>query len=115
VNAETGEAIYKERLTADDEPAVPAASQQGGRGRRAGGGGDAGGLQFYSSAVAADGKIFILSRTAGMFVFAARPAFEILARNRLEGDDGPFDGTPAISDGQIFLRSNAFLYCVGVK
>jgi hypothetical protein len=23
--------------------------------------------------------------------------------------------TPAISDGQIFLRSNEFLYCVGEK
>jgi hypothetical protein len=113
VNADTGEIVYKERLSAD-VPVRPAAFQPGGRGRQ-GGGGDPGGLQFYASAVAADGKVFILSRTAGMFVFAARPAFEVLARDQFAGDEGPFDGTPAISDGRIFLRSNAYLYCVGAK
>ncbi len=115
VNADTGEVLYKERLTADDVPVRPAALQQGERGRRGGGGADGGGLQFYASAVAADGKIYIASRTNGVFVFAAKPAFEIQARNVFEGDAGPFDGTPAISDGRIYLRSNAFLYCVGVK
>ena len=115
VDAETGEVLYKERLTADDVPVRPAAFQQGERGRRGGGGGDGGGLQFYASAVAADGKIYIASRTNGVFVFTAKLAFEIQARNVFDGDAGPFDGTPAISDGQIFLRSNSSLYCIGVK
>ena len=115
VDAETGEVLYKERLTADDVPVRPAAFQQGERGRRGEERGDGGGRQFYASAVAADGKIYIASRTNGVFVFTAKLAFEIQARNVFDGDAGPFDGTPAISDGQIFLRSNSSLYCIGVK
>ena len=111
VNAESGEVLYKERLTTDAVWVRPTAFQQGGRR----GGGEGGGLQFYASAVAADGKIYIVSRTAGTFVFAARPEFEVLARNQFEGDEGPFDGTPAISDSRIYLRSSAYLYCVGRK
>jgi outer membrane protein assembly factor BamB len=117
VNAESGEILYRERVSVDDVPARPPAIQDegAGRGRRGNGGSGGGGLQFYASAVAADDKIFIVSRTNGVFVFPAKPAFEVQARNVFEGDDGPFDGTPAISDGQIFLRSNTHLYCVGTK
>ena len=31
---------------------------------------------------------------------------------RFEEDDSTFCGTPAVSNGQLFLRSNAFLYCI---
>lgn len=119
VNAETGGTVYQQRLSADAVPARPAAFQEGGRkrgmrkGGGGGGGGPGGGVQFYASYVAADDKIFAVSRTSGTFVLAAKPAFEALARNQFESDGSPFDGTPAISDGQIFLRSNQNLYCVG--
>jgi outer membrane protein assembly factor BamB len=124
VNAETGKSDYQQRLQASLEPEVlPVAYQPppGGRGRRGmgrggfPGGGFGGGLSFYASAVAADDKIFIPSRTSGVFVLAAGPEFKLLACNKFAGDDSRFDGTPAISDGQLFLRSNQYLYCVGAK
>jgi outer membrane protein assembly factor BamB len=130
LNAETGKSDYQQRLQASLEPAAsldqsvqPVAFQPppGGRGRRGmgrggfPGGGFGGGLSFYASAVAADDKIFIPSRTSGVFVLAAGPEFKLLACNKFEGDDSRFDGTPAISDGQLFLRSNQYLYCVGEK
>jgi hypothetical protein len=35
-----------------------------------------------------------------------------LARNHL-GDDSVFNATPVVSDGQLLLRSDRFLYCIG--
>lgn len=43
-----------------------------------------------------------------------RPEFKLLARNRLEGDDGDFHATPALAGGQLFLRSNRNLYCIAL-
>jgi outer membrane protein assembly factor BamB len=128
LNAETGDSTGKQRLQAGLEPAVQPVAYQppGGRGRRGmgrggmgrggfPGGGFGGGLSFYASAVAADDKIFVPSRTSGIFVLSADTDMKLLACNKFAGDDSRFDGTPAISDGQLFLRSNQFLYCVGAK
>jgi outer membrane protein assembly factor BamB len=125
INAETGKSDYQQRLQASlDADVLPVAFQQpGGRGRRGmgrggfpgGGGFGGGGLSFYGSAIAADDKIFIPSRTSGVFVLAADPDFKLLGCNKFDGDNSRFDGTPAISDGQLFLRSNQYLYCVGTK
>ncbi|HEY2253900.1 MAG TPA: PQQ-binding-like beta-propeller repeat protein, partial [Planctomycetaceae bacterium] len=119
LNAASGEILYEKRLSTDETPVRPATFQPGqrGRGGRRGGmgGGPGGGLSFYASAVAADGKVFVVSRTSGVFVLAAKPAYELIARNQFEGDSGPFDGTPAICDNEIFLRSNGNLYCVGAS
>jgi hypothetical protein len=45
-------------------------------------------------------------------VLPAAPRYEILAQNRFESDDSDFSGTPAIVDGDLFVRSGRFLYCV---
>jgi hypothetical protein len=68
----------------------------------------------YVSVVAGDGKIFALTRNSGLWVLAAGGKFEKLAHNTLD-DTSIFNGSPAISDGQIFLRSNTYLYCIGKK
>jgi outer membrane protein assembly factor BamB len=124
LNAETGEVDYKQRIQAEDPPVRPAVFQspQGQRGGRRGmggrggpGGGPGGGLQFYASAVAGDDKIFVVSRTSGVFVLAAKPTFDLIARNQFAGDAASFDATPALCDGQIYLRSNGNLYCIGMK
>lgn len=122
INAASGEVLYEKRLSTDETPTSPAAFQPG-RSRRTSRRRRHGprwrsrwrGLAFYASAVAADGKVFVVSRTSGVFVLAAKPTFELLARNQIDADNGPFDGTPAICDGQIFLRSNGNLYCIGTK
>lgn len=72
-----------------------------------------GGKPFYASVVLADDKLYAVSRKSGTFVLGAKPEFEQLAHNRFESDDSDFNGSPAVSDGQLFLRSNQFLYCIG--
>jgi outer membrane protein assembly factor BamB len=68
----------------------------------------------YPSPVAADGKIYAPTRRQGVFVFTAGEKFEQVAHNELE-DKTDFVATPAIADGRMFLRSNAYLYCIGKK
>lgn len=71
----------------------------------------------YASLVAADGKLYAVSRRNGAFVLAAGPKFERLAHNKLDSDDSDFNASPAVAsrpsgDGCLLLRSNQFLYCL---
>jgi outer membrane protein assembly factor BamB len=66
----------------------------------------------YASAVAADGKIYIVDRSSGTYVLAAKPKFEQISHNRFENDRSTFNASIAISDGNIFIRSDRFLYCI---
>lgn len=91
INAKTGEEVYRERVS---EIAV-------------------GGRPVYASPVVANGKIFVPTRWSGVIVLPAEPKYAVLAQNRLASDESDFNATPAVSDGQMFLRSNRFLYCVG--
>ncbi len=38
--------------------------------------------------------------------------FEIIAHNKFASDDTDFNGSPAIANKRMFLRSNRFLYCL---
>ncbi len=84
--AESGELVYEERLPRAD--------------------------QVYSSALLADGRLYYLSRGGKTFVLPAEPRFELLATNDL-GDRSIFNGSPAIVNDRILIRSDKFLYCVG--
>ena len=68
--------------------------------------------QPYASAVAGDGKIYIVTRYGGTYVLAAEPEFTQLAHNKLD-DDTVFNASPIISGGRLFLRSDQYLYCIG--
>ena len=70
------------------------------------------GKPFYAGAGYADGKIYAVSRWGGTFVFNADKEFKLLAHNKISTDDSQFHGTPALSDGKIFLRSDKYLYCI---
>ncbi len=89
LDAKTGEFIYEKRL---EHPS-----------------GD-----MWPSPVLADGKLYFVSSRGRTFVLAAKPQFEQLAHNDL-GDSDHFNASPAITGGQLFLRSDRFLYCVGKK
>jgi outer membrane protein assembly factor BamB len=89
LKAATGEMIYGERLQGAD--------------------------RVYASAVAADGKLYVVTREKGTFVLAARPKFEVLAHNTFRSDESIFNGSPAVTGGQLLLRSDQFLYCIGKK
>ena len=85
LRADSGEQLFRERL---------------------GGGG------LYASLVAADDKLYAVTRRNGTVVLAAGPKFEKLAHNRFESDASDFNASPAIADGRVLLRSNRYLYCI---
>ncbi|NNE92846.1 MAG: PQQ-binding-like beta-propeller repeat protein [Verrucomicrobiales bacterium] len=89
-----GTILYEERL----------AHTQGRGGR---------GKPFYASPVLVDGHVLAVSRTAGTFVIEAKPKLNLVRTNFIEGDETRFQGTPAISDGKLFLRSEKAIYCIG--
>ena len=86
----------------------------GGRGGRGGGGGGFGGTD-YGSPVIADGKLYFTARNGETYVFSAGKEFNQLSVNRVTTDTEDFSATPAISNGDIFIRSNKNLYCVSTK
>jgi outer membrane protein assembly factor BamB len=87
----------------------------GGRPGRGGGGGGGFGGSDYSSAVAADGKIYYTTRNGETHVLKAGTKFEELAVNRVTEEAEQFSASPAISNGELFLRSNKHLYCIEPK
>ncbi len=88
-------------------PGGPGGGRFGGRGGRGGGGFMS---QDYGSPVAADGKLYFTRRTGETLVFELGPELKLLASNKL--DEGDYSATPAISDGEIFVRSSKKLYCL---
>ena len=89
VNAENGEVVYEERMEIE-------------------GSGD----KIYSSPVLVDGKILHVTREGGTIVLAAGPEFKLLAQNDL-GDSSLFNATPVPSNGELLIRSDRYLYCIG--
>ncbi len=91
-----GEAIYKERLPRLGKPTggFPNAD--------------------YSSPIAVGGNIIQFTRSGESYVIAAGDKLNIVSHNpAFDGDDSAFSATPAVSDGQLFVRSDKFLYCIG--
>jgi len=86
VNAGTGQLVYQERL--------PGASR------------------VYASLILTEGKLYAVTRQRGTIVLAVGPEFKELARNDL-GDSSVFNATPVVSDGQLLIRSDQYLYCIG--
>lgn len=62
---------------------------------------------YYSSAVAADGRIYVASQRGTVVVIAAGDALKVLARNDLRE---PIFATPAIIDGRLYLRTEKHLF-----
>lgn len=69
----------------------------------------------YSSALAADGKIYYVSQESGTFVIAAGPKFEQLAHNQFDDDHSRTNGSPVVSNGCLLMRTDKYLYCIGKK
>jgi len=65
---------------------------------------------FFASPAAADGKVYFVSETGETFVVRAGREPIILSRNNL-GER--LIASPAISRGNIFLRSDKNLFCIG--
>lgn len=89
-DASTGETVFKERI----EP-------------RPG--------RIWSSGVLADGRLYVVSQRNGTFVFAAKPSYELLAHNVFADDDSRTNASPAVSNGQLLLRTDRRLYCIAKR
>jgi outer membrane protein assembly factor BamB len=86
--AATGKVVYSERL---DPPSG----------------------QIWASPVLADGKLYFVSKEKGTYVVAAQPKFQQLAHNVFADDNSRSNASLAVSDGQLFLRNDQNLYCIG--
>jgi outer membrane protein assembly factor BamB len=64
----------------------------------------------WGSMVAAGDRLYVTGLNGETFVLAAKPQFEVLARNRL---DERTLASPAIADGEIFVRTYKHLWCIG--
>lgn len=90
-----GEYVYRERL-----PRI---------------GGPTGGFPNadYSSPIAVGDQIILFTRSGESYVIQAGPEFTVIAHNAaFDGDESAFSATPAVSDGELFVRSEAALYCI---
>ena len=71
--------------------------------------------RMWASPILADGKLYFLTQFKGTYVVAARPKFELLAHNVFEDDKSRSNASLAVSDGQLFLRNDQYLYCIGKR
>jgi outer membrane protein assembly factor BamB len=84
----TGEMVWEERLT--------------GTGAR---------NASWSSPVLVDDRLYAANQNADVFVLRASPKFECLATNSIGGES--MNASLAVSDGEIFLRTDRHLWCIG--
>ncbi len=67
----------------------------------------------YASPIAINGTLYFQTRNDGVFVTSSKPELDVLHQNRFESDSSMFNATPAVSGGELFLRSDTYLYCIG--
>jgi outer membrane protein assembly factor BamB len=90
VHADTGESIIRSRMPGDLVGQRP----------------------VYASPIGINGKIYAQTRESGLFVIEPSTELIVIAQNQFASDDSTFNATPAVDAGQLFLRSDRFLYCV---
>jgi len=85
LNAKTGKQLYQERVA------------QG---------------TFFSSPILVDGKIYCGSREGKMVVVAASEKFKHLGTSQMRSG---IHATPAVANGNMFIRTDTHLICLGGK
>jgi outer membrane protein assembly factor BamB len=70
-----------------------------------------GGGTTWGSMVHAEGRLYVLMRNGTTQVFAASPKYELLASNPLRGEST--NSSLVISNGHLFIRTFAHLWCFG--
>ena len=66
--------------------------------------------EIFASPVAADGRIYIVSRNGGTLVLSHDAQPRVLAINEL---DDQFSASPALVGEALYLRGEKYLYCIG--
>jgi outer membrane protein assembly factor BamB len=67
---------------------------------------------YYASPLGADGKLYLLSTDGKLVVVKAGADWELLKINQLDGEGY---GSPAVVGNQLFVRTNAAVYCFEQK
>lgn len=69
----------------------------------------------YVSAFAAGDKVYAMTRFNGLYVLDGGSKFSQVSHHDFSDDSSIFNASPAVSNGRIYVRSNAYLYCIGKK
>lgn len=74
------------------------------------------GGNYSASPIAANGLAYFLSEDGTTVVLEPGPAMKVVARNKFAvAGDEIFRASPAVCEGQLLLRSDRALYCVGTR
>ncbi len=119
-DARTGQEIFAERVPGGSVSPAGGADRGGSGGARrnfrgggfGGGRGGRGGAD-YSSPVAVSGHLFQTLSSGETLVVKLTKDFQFVGRNKIANDGSRFTATPAIDNGQLFVRSDRNLYCIG--
>jgi outer membrane protein assembly factor BamB len=65
----------------------------------------------WSAPVLSGDRLYAANQNADVFVLRASPKFECLATNSIGGE--PMNASSAVSDGEIFIRTDKRLWCIG--
>ena len=103
VDASSGKELKKVRLESTPESKPQNGNSGGGRM----------GSADYGSPVLAGKFIYYTKGNGETFVLTPDKECEQVAVNKLTDEAEIFSGTPAITKGQILIRSNKHLYCIG--
>lgn len=72
------------------------------------------GGQFYASIMLIGKRLYAVSRFEGTYILEATPELTQVSHNKLS-DESDFSASPAVSDGQLFIRSDAKIYCIAAE
>ena len=65
----------------------------------------------WSSMVRSGDRLYLVTKSSDTLVFRAEPKMELLADNAL--NDGMTNASLAVSNGDLFIRTHAHLWCIG--
>ncbi|MEZ6118875.1 MAG: PQQ-binding-like beta-propeller repeat protein [Pirellulaceae bacterium] len=71
--------------------------------------------KFEASPTVADGKIYIVNFNGDVVVFDANDGSLVHQVSMSEASENPVRSSIVVSQGQLFIRTNDALYCVGAK
>ena len=72
--------------------------------------------KFESSPTIADGKLYVMDQRGTVVVLAASETFQLLSINQMGSEkEQEVRSTIAVAHGQLFIRCNGKLFCVGRK
>ena len=89
MNASTGDTVTKSRLS----------------GLRSGG------RPVYASPILVGDELIVVTRRSGTLIFDANPEMKVVRQNPAL-DESQFNATPAVDNGNLYLRSDEALYCI---